>query len=91
MKNFHTCHYKSHSDGDGLRGFTIEGNDTRRPNRKWNSNMMYVALPMRAQTEKTEFSCTYDCMLTKHTRRWTYSPLRLQYDLCRTSFVMTGF
>ena len=24
MKNFHTCHQKSRSDGDGLRGFTIE-------------------------------------------------------------------
>ena len=24
MKNFHTCHQKSLSDGDGLRGFTIE-------------------------------------------------------------------
>ena len=25
MKNFHTCHQKSRSDGDGLRGFAIEG------------------------------------------------------------------
>ena len=25
MKNFHTCHQKSRSDGDGLIGFTIEG------------------------------------------------------------------
>ena len=46
-------------------------------------NMMYAALPMRATTT---FSCKDDCILTKHTRRWTYSPLRLQYDLCRTSF-----
>ena len=45
-------------------------------------NMMYAALPMRATTT---FSCKDDCILTKHTRRWTYSPLRLQYDLCRTS------
>ena len=34
----------------------------------------------------TTFSCKDDCILTKHTRRWTYSPLRLQYDLCRTSW-----
>ena len=49
-------------------------------------NMMYAAFPMRAQTEKTTFSCKDDCTLTKHTRRWTYSPLHLQYDLCRTSY-----
>ena len=30
---------------------------------------------MRAQTEKTTFSCKDDCILTKHTQRWTYSPL----------------
>ena len=48
-------------------------------------NMMYTALPMRTQTEKTTFSCKDDCILTKHTWCWTYSPLRLQYDLCRTS------
>ena len=34
--------------------------------------MIYVALPMSAQTEKMTFSCT----LTKHTWRWTYSALR---------------
>ena len=48
-------------------------------------NMMYAALPRYAQTEKTTFSCKEDCILTKHTRRWIYSPLRPQYDLCRTS------
>ena len=39
-------------------------------------NITYVALHMRAQTEKTTFSCKDDCTLTKHTRRWTYSALR---------------
>ena len=55
-------------------------------------NMMYPALPMpmHAQTEKTTFSCKDDCILTKHTRRWTYSPLRLQCDLCRTSLPKIG-
>ena len=52
-------------------------------------NIMYVALPMCAQTEKTTFSCKDECILTKHTQRWTYSPLRLQYDLCRTSWLLT--
>ena len=32
-----------------------------------------------------------DCILTMHTRRWTYSPLRLQYDLCRPSSVHIHF
>ena len=50
-------------------------------------NMMYAALPMRAQTEKTTFSCNDDCILTKRTRCLTYSPLRLQYDHCRTSLL----
>ena len=31
---------------------------------------------MRAQTEKTTFSCKDDCTLTKDTWRWTYSALR---------------
>ena len=48
---------------------------------------MYTALPMCAETEKTTFLCKDDCILTKHTRRWTYSPLRLQYNLCRTSLL----
>ena len=47
--------------------------------------MMYAALPMRAPTT---FSCKDDCIFTKHTLCWTYSPLRLQYDLCCTSFII---
>ena len=39
-------------------------------------NMMYAALPMLAQTEKTTFLCKDDCILTKHSRCWTYSALR---------------
>ena len=50
-------------------------------------NMMYATLPMCAQTEKTIFSCKDDCLLTKRTRCWTYSALRLHYDLCRTSYI----
>ena len=38
-------------------------------------NIMYVALSIRVQTEKTTFSCKDDCTLTKHTWRWTYSAL----------------
>ena len=51
-------------------------------------NKIYAALPRHAQTEKTTFSSKGDCILTKHTRRWIYSPLRLQYDLCRTSCII---
>ena len=40
------------------------------------TNIIYTALPMRTQTQKTTFSCKDDCTLTKHTRRWTYSGLR---------------
>ena len=54
-------------------------------------NMMYVALPRHPQTEKTTFSCKDDCILTKQTRRWTYSPLRLQYDLCRPSCIKPNY
>ena len=39
-------------------------------------NITYGTLHMRAQTEKTTFSCKDDCTLTKHTRWWTYSALR---------------
>ena len=39
-------------------------------------NKTYVALHMSAKTEKTTFPCKDDCTLTKHTRRWTYAPLR---------------
>ena len=49
-------------------------------------NMMYAALPRHTQTEKTTLSCKDDCILTKNTRRWTYSLLRLQYDLCHPSW-----
>ena len=49
-------------------------------------NITYAALHMCTQTEKITFSCKDDCILTKHTWRWTYSPLCLQYDLCSTSF-----
>ena len=38
-------------------------------------NMMYTALHMLAQTEKTTFTCKDDFLLTKRTRRWTYSAL----------------
>ena len=34
-------------------------------------NITYAALHVRAETEKTTFSCKDDCTLTKHTRRWT--------------------
>ena len=44
-------------------------------------NIIYAALPMRAQTEKTTFSRKDNCSLTKRTRRWTYSALR--YFLCQ--------
>ena len=35
-------------------------------------NIIYVALSIRAQTEKTTFSCKNDCTLTKHTQYVTY-------------------
>ena len=38
-------------------------------------NIIYVALSIRAQTEKTTFSYKDNCTLKKHTRRWTYSAL----------------
>ena len=38
-------------------------------------NIIYAALPMCAQTEKTTFSCKDDCKQTSHTRRWAYSTL----------------
>ena len=50
-------------------------------------NIIYAALPRHAQTEKTTFSSKDNCILTKHTRRWINFPLRLQYDLCLTSFL----
>ena len=48
-----------------------------KPEMNWKGiNMINVALPMCAQTEKMTFSCIDDITLTKHTRRWTYSALR---------------
>ena len=45
-------------------------------------NIIYKALPMCAQTEKTAFSCKDDCTLTKHTQRWTYSAGDFEIPLC---------
>ena len=39
-------------------------------------NITYAALHVRAETEKTTFSCKDDCTLKKHTRRWTYYALQ---------------
>ena len=44
-------------------------------------NIMYAALPMRAHTEKTTFSCKDNWLLTKPIRCWTYSALRLHFNL----------
>ena len=44
-------------------------------------NIIYAALYMRAQTEKTTFSGKDDCTLMKPTRRWTYSALRYFFYL----------
>ena len=58
-------------------------------------NMIYAALPMCEQTEKTTFSCKDDkcktlhlywgqgtCSLTKHTWRWTYSAFWYFFPAC---------
>ena len=45
-------------------------------------NIIYAALSIRGQTEKTTFSCKDDCTLTQHTGRWTYSPLDFEIPLC---------
>ena len=45
-------------------------------------NIIYAALSIRAQTEKTTFSCKDDCTLTKHTWRWTYSAKDFEIPLC---------
>ena len=47
-------------------------------------NIIYAALCMSAQTEKTTFSCKDDCTLTKHTGRWTYSAKGFEIPLCHT-------
>ena len=39
---------------------------------------------MRAQTEKTTFTCKDDFLLTKRTRRWTYSALLYFYSRIKT-------
>ena len=44
-------------------------------------NIIYAALYMRPQTEKTTFSGKDDCTLSKHTRRWTFSALRYFFYL----------
>ena len=38
-------------------------------------NIIYAALPICAQTEKTTFSCKDNCKQTKHIWCWTYSTL----------------
>ena len=45
-------------------------------------NIIYAALSLCAQTEKTTFSCKDDCTLTKHTWRWTYSSRDFEIPLC---------
>ena len=45
-------------------------------------NMIYVALSMRAQTEKTTLSCKDDCTLMKHTQHLTYSARDFEIPLC---------
>ena len=45
-------------------------------------NIIYAALSISAQTEKTTFSCKDDCTWTKHTGRWTYSVKDFEIPLC---------
>ena len=47
-------------------------------------NIIYAALSISAQTEKTTFSCKDDCTLTKYTGRWTYSARDFEIPLCHT-------
>ena len=47
-------------------------------------NIIYGALSISAQTEKTTFSCKDDCTLTKPTGRWTYSAKDFEIPLCHT-------
>ena len=47
-------------------------------------NILYAALPMSAQTEKTTFACKDNCTLRKHTLRWTYSARDFEIPLCHT-------
>ena len=46
-------------------------------------NIIYAALSISAQTEKTTFSCKDDCTWTKHTGRWIYSAKDFEIPLCR--------
>ena len=54
-------------------------------------NMIYAALSIHAQTEKTTFSCKDDCLLTKHTWCWTYSARDFEIPLCHTSPLRSFF
>ena len=45
-------------------------------------NIIYAALSIRAQTEKTTFSCKDDCTMTRNTRCWTYSARDFEIPLC---------
>ena len=75
----------------GTRGVSATATPQLMSNQKWYEaskpesefhmiNMIYAALPIHAQTEKTTFSCTDDCTLT--TRCWTYSALRYFFFIC---------
>ena len=46
-------------------------------------DIIYAALSIRAQTEKTTFSCIDDCTLMKHTRCWTYFARDFEIPLCQ--------
>ena len=48
-------------------------------------DIIYAALPMGAQTEKTTFSCKDDYTLKKHTWGWTYSALQYLFYLYSVS------
>ena len=45
-------------------------------------NIIYAALSIRAQTEKTTFSCKDDCTLMKTTRGWKYYARDFEILLC---------
>ena len=47
-------------------------------------NIIYAALSISAQTEKTTFSCKDDGTLTKHTGPCTYSARNFEIPLCHT-------
>ena len=73
--------------------FSITAKPQLMLNRKWYQaskpemefhmiNIIYAALSIRAQTEKTTFSCKDDCTLTKPTGCWTYSTRDFEIPLC---------